>query len=116
VIQKSGEASAHGLQDEVILMHGAQNKRPEAVSPAELKELSRKRYRFHQFLHFPKVAMKPRFQLLHGNVRHETLVEPFEGKLKFRAKLLQGHGRFSGLLEDMIGRLQNGWQVIDQSA
>ena len=60
--------------------------------------------------------VKPFFKLRHGHVRCVAIVKIRERQGKLSAKFLQRHFRFAGLHQDEVGRLQDGGQIVHQSA
>ena len=63
-----------------------------------------------------ETAVKPGFQLSHGNVRSVLIVENAEGQAELGSELFQAQFGTTSLSEDIIGSLPNRRQVVHQRA
>ena len=62
------------------------------------------------------MLVKVPLQFFYGNTRHEAIIEMFEGQAELGAECFQGYGFDARLLEDKIGRREDGWQIIHQGS
>lgn len=113
IFPKTGRLRLHVV---MALMNGAEEKQPQPARAAEFQKFAGVRQRHDGILSLAEGAVKPDFQLRHGNVRQMAVVEFLKGQAKLRAELFEGHRLALRLGEDVIRRLPHGGQVIDERA
>jgi 23S rRNA pseudouridine2457 synthase len=116
LVEKGVEAGHATVCLEVFGVDGAQQKRAKFSGAAKFQKVARVRQFGHGSLRLPEAVMKPVFKLRQRDVRRVTVVKLRERQGKFRAELFARHFGFARLRQNKIGRLQNGGQIVNQSA
>jgi hypothetical protein len=100
----------------VVLVDGTEEEGSDAVSTAEFKEFAGVREFADGVLDLAEAAVKPVFELREGDVGGVAVVEVGDREAEFGAELFEGHFGALGLCENEIGRFENGWEVVYESA
>ena len=115
-VEKGVEAGHAALNQEMVVMDGAQHEGAQPAGAAKFEKITRVRQFRHGILNLAVMAVEPVLQLRQRHVRRVAVVKIRERQGKFRAKFLQRHLRAVGLGQNEIGGLPDGGQIVHQRA